>query len=111
MPTRSDPLRGEVWSARFPNPVGEHPVVVMTSNALIPRISAITAAVVTGTEGPSSTHVPLDADAGVTTYPLSWANATDLQSVPKSRLITLRGRLSPSETAHLEEAIRANLVL
>jgi hypothetical protein len=32
------PLRGEVWDAFLPQPVGDHPVVVLTGNALIPRL-------------------------------------------------------------------------
>lgn len=38
---RSLPLRGEVWDAFLPQPVGDHPVVVLTSNALIPRLRAV----------------------------------------------------------------------
>lgn len=111
-PTRADrPLRGEVWDAQFPAPVGAHPVVVLTSNAVIPRLSAVTVAVVTGTEGPEATHVPLDADAGVTRYPVSWANATDLQAVPVARLRGRRGRLSAAELHRLEAAVRAALAL
>ena len=53
------PLRGEVWDAHFPPPVGLHPVVILTSNALIPRLQAVSAAIVTGTPGPPTTHVVL----------------------------------------------------
>ena len=42
------PLRGEVWEVHFPPPIGPHPVVILTSNALIARLSALTAALVTG---------------------------------------------------------------
>lgn len=111
VPRQSAPLRGEVWDAYFPQPVGEHPVVVLTSNALIPRLSVITTVLVTGTEGPTTTHVALDAAAGVTKYPVSWANATDIQGLPKSRLRRLKGRLSPTELQRLEAAVRAVLVL
>lgn len=110
-PRQSLPLRGEVWDAFFPQPVGEHPVVVLTSNALIPRLSVITTVLVTGTEGPATTHIPLDPAAGVTKYAVCWANATDIQGVPKARLRRLRGRLSPTELQRLEAAIRAVLVL
>lgn len=105
------PLRGEVWDAHFPPPVGDHPVVVVTSNALISRMSAVTVAVVTGSEGPAVTHVPLDADAGVTRYAVSWANATDLHTVPRSRLRRRRGLLSAAELERLEGCLRAVLVL
>lgn len=110
-PRQSLPLRGEVWDAFFPQPVGDHPVVVLTSNALIPRLSVITTVLITGTEGPATTHIPLDSATGVTKYPVSWANATDIQGLPKTRLRRLRGRLSPTEMQRLEASIRAVLAL
>lgn len=110
-PTPSPPLRGEIWDARFPAPVGPHPVVVLTSNALVPRLSALTCAVVTSTEGPATTHVPVDPDSGVGRRRPSWINATDLHAVPVSRLVRRRGRLAPDELARLEAAVRAVLAL
>lgn len=111
VPRQSLPLRGEVWDAFFPQPVGEHPVVVLTSNALIPRLAVITTVLITGTEGPATTHIPLDSAAGVTKYPVSWVNATDIHGLPKSRLRRLKGRLSPTEMQQLEASLRAVLVL
>lgn len=105
------PLRGEVWDAFFPPPLGDHPVVILTSNALISRLSAVTVAVVTGTEGPAATHVPLDADAGATKYPVSWVNVTDVHTVPRSRLRRRRGLLSAGELERVEGCLRAVLVL
>jgi mRNA interferase MazF len=100
-----EPLRGDVWDARLPR-AGDHPVVVLTINVLIPRLSAVTVAVVTGTEGPAQTHIPVDSESGLTGYDVSYVNATDLHSVDKSRLRHRRGRLHPRELARLEEAVR-----
>lgn len=110
---RSDgvPLRGEVWDVHLPPPIGNHPVVVVMSNALIPRVSAISAVVITGTNGPAATHVALDSDAGLTRYPMSWANAASVQAVPKSHFRKQRGRLSADELAQLDQALRATLAL
>lgn len=105
-----EPLRGEVWEAHLPR-AGDHPVVVLTVNALIGRLSAVTVAVITGTEGPSSTHVPLDRDSGSTTYDISYVNATDLHTVDKPRLHRRRGLLHPGELERLEDAIRLYLGL
>jgi mRNA interferase MazF len=105
------PLRGEVWDAYFPPPIGAHPVVILTSNALIPRLSAVTAAIVTSQPGPSTTHVALDASAGMTAKGLSWVNATDLHAVPLSRLRKRRGRLAPAELEAVEACVRDVLVL
>ena len=105
-----EPLRGDVWDARLPGS-GEHPVVILTINVLIPRLSAVTVAVVTGTEGPSQAHIPVDAESGLTGYDISYVNATDLHSIDKSRLRRRRGRLHLGELTRLEEAVRTYLGL
>ena len=105
------PLRGEVWDAHFPPPIGLHPVVILTSTALIPHLQAVSAAIVTGTPGPTTTHVALDEAAGVSRYPVSWVNATDLHSVPLARLRIRRGRLSVAELEALLTCLRDALVL
>jgi mRNA interferase MazF len=105
-----EPLRGEVWDARLPI-VGEHPVVVLTTNTMITRLSAVTVVVVTGTEGPRQTHVVLGPEVGLTRYDVSYANATDLHTLARSRLHNRRGRLHSKELTRLEEAIRTYLGL
>lgn len=106
-----DPMRGEVWDARLPQPVGLHPVVVLTTNALIPRLSAVTVAVITGSKGPSTTHIRLDRDVGLTGHDISYVNATDLHSIAKPRLSRQRGRLNLGELGRVEDAVRAYLDL
>lgn len=83
----------------------------MTISLLIPRLSAVTVAVVTGTEGPAQTHVPVDSESRLTGHDVSYVNATDLHSIDKSRLRRRRGRLHSRELARLEEAIRVYLGL
>ena len=104
-------MRGEVWDARLPQPVGLHPVVVLTTNALIPRLSAVTVVVITGNEGPSTTHIQLDHDVGLTGHNISYVNATDLHSVAKPRLTRQRGRIDLDELERVEDAVRAYLDL
>jgi mRNA-degrading endonuclease toxin of MazEF toxin-antitoxin module len=106
-----DPMRGEVWDARLPQPAGFHPVVVLTTNALITRLSAITVAVITGGGGPPTTHVQLDHDVGLTGHDISYVNATDIHSVAKPRLTRQRGRLDLGELERVEDAVRAYLDL
>jgi mRNA interferase MazF len=105
-----EPLRGEVWDVRIPI-VGEHPAVIMTINPMITRLSSVTVAVITGTAGPAPTHIPLDAEAGLTRYDVSYVNATDLHSVDQGRLRKRRGRLHPAELQRLESAVRTYLGL
>ncbi len=105
-----EPLRGEVWDVRIPI-VGEHPAVVLTINPMISRLGSLTIAVITGTDGPEPTHIPLGADVGLARYDVSYLNATDLHTVDQSRLRRRRGRLHPAELQRLDAAIRTYLGL
>ena len=105
-----DLLRGEVWDAHERD-AGTHPFVILAVNPMIGRLSAVTATLVTGTAGPRLTHVPIGPDAGVTGYPESYVNATDLHTIPKARFHRRRGRLAANELASVERAVRIYLGL
>lgn len=105
-----DLLRGEVWDAHIRG-AGAHPFVIMTVNPMIGRLGAVTAVLVTGTAGPRYTHIPLGGEAGLTEYFQSYANATDLHTIPKPRFRRRRGRLEAMEIASLEQAVRIYLGL
>ena len=109
--TVGSPLRGEVWGCVLPTPIGPHPVVVLTVNRLAEPLSALTVAVITGTSGPASTHVPVGPDCGVTTYDESYVNCTDLHTVDKPRLRRRLGLLTPSELRSVEDRLRVILGL
>jgi mRNA interferase MazF len=85
--------------------------VILTVNPMIVRLGAVTAALVTGTTGPQYTQIPLGAEAGLTEYAKSYANVTDLHTIPKPRLHRRRGRLAGAEMASLERAVRTYLGL
>lgn len=104
-------FRGDVWDVWFPAPVGARPCVVLTTNALINRLGAVTVAEITGTEGPGSTHVELGPETGLTGRERSWVNTTGLHTVPKGKLRRHRGCLTPAELAHVARAVRAYLDL
>jgi mRNA interferase MazF len=78
---------------------------------MISPLGAVTAVLVTGTAGPRYTHISLGTEAGLTEYAESYANATDLHTVPKPRLHRRRGRLAGAEMASLERAVRTYLGL
>jgi mRNA interferase MazF len=105
-----EPLRGEVWNAHVPG-AGVHPVVVLTINPLISRLSSVTVVVITGTAGPTVTHIPLGPEAGLTKYDVSFANVTDVHTIAQAKLTRRRGALHPAEMARLEEALRVTLGL
>lgn len=104
-------LRGEVWSCALPAPVGPHPVVVLTINRVAAPLAAVTVAVITGTDGPEVTHVPIGPDSGLTRYDQSFVNCTDLHTVAEPRLRRRLGLLAPGEIARVESAIRLILGL
>ncbi len=98
------PFRGDVWDVVFPR-IGTHPAVALTTNALRGRLSSVTVVLVTGSQGPSTTHVKLGPSAGLTRYPVSYANVTGVHTVPVARCRTLRGRLTPDDMELLEDSL------
>lgn len=99
-------MRGEVWGCALPQPLGPHPVVVLTANRIAAPLSAVTVALITGTSGASATHVPLGADSGLTKYDESYVNCADLHTVAKPRLRRRLGLLAPGELRAVENAVR-----
>jgi mRNA interferase MazF len=103
-------MRGEVWEAHVPR-AGVHPVVILTINALRDRLSSVTVAVVTGSRGPSSTNIPIGREAGLSKYPESYVNTTDIHTIASVSCRTRRGLLLRSEMAAVEESLRTSLGL
>jgi mRNA interferase MazF len=81
-------------------------VAGQTVNAVGQHLSALTVAVITGTEGPAPTHVRLDRDAGLTGHNVSYVNVADLHTLPKAKLRKQRGTLNRAELAKVEDAVR-----
>ncbi|MGD9956032.1 MAG: type II toxin-antitoxin system PemK/MazF family toxin [Candidatus Nanopelagicales bacterium] len=104
IPPTPPPFRGDVWDVAFPR-IGVHPAVALTTNALRGRLSSVTVVLISGTPGPSTTHVELGSSSGFTRYPVSYANVTDVHTLPVARCRTYRGRLSPEELERLEDAL------
>lgn len=103
-------MRGEVWDVHFPQ-AGTHPAVVLSVNALNSRLGHVAVLPVTGTPGPPSTHVAVDADAGLTRYDESYVDVTGVQAIARGRCRRRRGLLAPSELARIEGQLRVYLGL
>jgi mRNA interferase MazF len=103
-------MRGEVWVCAVPV-VGPHPVVVLTVNRIAEPLSAVTVALVTGSGGPTTTHVRVGGEAGVKKYDESYVNCTDVHTVDKPRLRRRLGRLAISEMRSVESNLRRVLGL
>lgn len=98
-------FRGDVWIVDFAEPVGRRPAVIISSNALNPRLSSVTVVEITGTPGPPETHIEVDSDDGLTGRPRSFVNATGIHTVRKPLLLQQRGRLTRGTMAQIEEAL------
>lgn len=108
MPT-SEPFRAQVWDVGFE--FGTHPAVVISVHPLNSRWGHVAVIPVTGTPGPSSTHIPLDGGAGLTKYDESYADVTSLRPVARTRLRKQRGLLAHTEMARIEAQLRTYLGL
>lgn len=75
------------------------------------RLGHVSVIPITGTTGPAATHIPLNADAGLTRYDESFADVTSLQPVARSRLQKRRGLLVHTELARIEVQLRTYLGL
>ncbi len=106
----SEPFRGEVWNVDFDD-FGQHPAVVLSINPLNARLGHVAVVPVTGTAGPEQTHIPLNADAGLTKCEQSYADVTALQPVARSRLLTRRGLLTREELDRLGRQLTVYLAL
>ena len=104
-------MRGEVWVCALPQPIGPHPVVILTVNRVAAPLSSVTVAVITGSSGPAITHIPVGPDSGLTKYAESYVNCTDLHTVSKPRLRRRLGLLSASELHRIEDSLRLTLGL
>ena len=82
--------RRDVWDVDFPG-IGRHPAVVLTNQVLLGRMNGCTVAVITHTEGPSSTHIAVGPESGCD--PDSFVNVTDLHTVKKAHFSSRRGEL------------------
>jgi mRNA interferase MazF len=91
--------------------MGPHPVLVLTMNRLAEPLSAVTVALITGTAGPATTHVPVGPESGLTKYAESYVNCTDLHTVSKPRLRRRLGLLAATELTRVEDTLRLVLGL
>jgi mRNA interferase MazF len=107
---RLTPLRGEVWACAVPV-AGPHPGVVLTINRIAGPLPAVTVVLVTGTEGPNATHVPIGPEAGLTKYDQSYVNCTDIHTIAKPNLRRRLGLLGTAELRSIEDRVRTALGL
>ena len=81
--------RGDIWDIDFPG-AGRHPGLGLTSDVLLARLGRCTVALVTHTEGPASTHVPVGPPEGCDE---SFVNLTDIHTVRARNFKRKRGEV------------------
>lgn len=96
--------RGEVWWAELAPPVGRRPVVILTRNAVLPRISSIVVCLVTTTIRGLRTELSLGRSEGLPQP--SVASMDNIITIPKNRLIRLLGSLSRDRIAELNTCLK-----
>lgn len=92
--------RGEIWYANVPGDK-RRPVVVLTRNSVLPRLTTILVAPVTTRIRGIPTELPVN---GLTMACV--ANLDNITPLPKATLVERVGRLSPTELTALCLAAR-----
>lgn len=100
--------RGDIFDADLPD-AGVRPVLVVTRQAAIPVLSAVTVAPITSTVRSIASEVPLNSEHGLT-HP-SVANCDNLLTIDKALLADRRGTLGFEDVARLDDALRFALQL
>ncbi len=98
-----EPQRGEVWLADIPGDK-RRPVVVLTRNSVLPRLTTILVAPVTTRVRDIPTEVPLGHSHGLPRECV--ANFDNITPLQKSKLVTQVGQLDATELAKACAAAR-----
>jgi len=97
------PRRGDVWIADVPGDK-RRPVVVLTRDSVLPRLSTLLVAPVTTRVRNIPTEVPLGSSHGLDRECV--ANFDNIAPLPKSALVTCLGHLSREELTQVCAAAR-----
>ena len=100
--------RGDIYEADLPVG-GRRPAAVVSRDTLIPLLTAVTVAGITGTIRGLPTEVPVGPQHGLDRD--SAINCNHLATLPRARLGRYRGRLGPAELARLDHALRIAVAL
>lgn len=102
-------MRGELWWADLPDPIGHRPVLLLSRNrAYVSRDLIIVAPLTTQIRNVRA-EVALGRDEGLRRE--SVANLESLATIPKDALQDRIGALSPSKIREVNDALRFALAL
>ncbi len=95
--------RGEVWWAQLPAPIGRRPVLLLSRDTMPAGRGEITVAYLTTTMRNSAVKVLVTQADGMPQD--SVVNLDSINTIPKHRLRTLIGTLSPAKRDEVKAAI------
>ena len=99
----NEPQRGEVWLAEIPGDK-RRPVVVLTRNSVLPRLTTILVAPVTTRSRTIPTEVPLGKAQGLSKPCV--ANFDNMMPLSKGQLVQKLGALGADQLRHTCRAAR-----
>ena len=101
--------RGEIWWADLPAPYGRRPAILVSRDAAYAVRRSVTLVPLTTRRRGIPVEVPLGPGDGVPRACV--ANADDVLTVAKTRLIRRVGPLAPEKLRAVEDALRFALAL
>ena len=101
--------RGEIWWADLPAPYGRRPAILVTRDAAYAVRTSVTLVPLTTRRRGIAVEVPLEPADGVPRACV--ANADNVTTVLRSRLIRRIGPLAPDKLRAVEDALRFALAL
>jgi mRNA interferase MazF len=101
--------RGEIWWADLPAPYGRRPAILVSRDAAYAVRRSVTLVPLTTRRRGIPVEVPLGPGDGVPRACV--ANADDVLTVVKARLIRRGGPLAPDKLLAVEDALRFALAL
>jgi mRNA interferase MazF len=101
--------RGEVWWAEMPQPVGRHPVVLLSRDSAYRVRTSVTVGIVTRTIRGIPVEVPLGVEDGLPQNCV--INLDEIVTIPKNILTECITKLPSGKMAAVAEAIRFALDL
>jgi mRNA interferase MazF len=101
--------RGEVWWADLPAPYGRRPAILVSRDAAYAVRRSVTLVPLTTRRRGIAVEVPLGPGDGIPRACV--ANADDVLTVAKTRLIRRVGPLAPEKLRAVEDALRFALAL
>lgn len=93
--------RGDIWDIDLPG-VGRHRGLVLTNDVLLERLGSFTVVLITHTQGPPSTHVPVGASEGCDE---SFVNVTDIHTVRSKHFAHKRGEVDWNKGTAINQAL------